>query len=177
MEEQRVLLDTFVAKLKLSAALCRGDRNQAEIYAVRLYTLTSGADGHFTAAATGEGLATRIIEQIVYQGAVEYPINYLMMESISAGYAAKRLESVLAEVLDNELIQTLGHLPIEVKRMIAFEVCTIAMDASRREDSNAVRVMKSLNAEKRATALQRAVKEHAPWIGKLITGLLKSVTL
>ena len=37
MEEQRVLLDTFVANMKQSAARCREDRIQAENYAETLY--------------------------------------------------------------------------------------------------------------------------------------------
>ena len=174
MEERQVLLDTFVAKIKLSAALCRGDRIQAWNYAQTLYRYTAGEYGYFTAAATGETLAMTVLTQVVDYSTGQLAVNALMMDRRFPGYSVKRLEVFLGEVLSSQLPPTLGNIPESNTQMICAEVWVIAMDASRGKNSEAVMLSKSLQREDRSSRLQRALEEHAPWIGRLVTEILKS---
>ena len=175
MEEQQVLLDTFVAKMKQSAALCRGDRIQVENYAVTLYRFTAGEYGHFTAAAAGESLAIKVLTQVVDYCTSEFVVNGLLGDALVPGYADKRLRAFLSEVLDRELPLTLGDIPDATKQMICDEIWVIALDVCRGKNSKAVMLWESAARESRSSRIQQVLDTHAPWVGKLLTELVKSV--
>jgi hypothetical protein len=60
MDDQQVLMDTFISRLRLAAAMARGDRTQVERYEEVVSDLIAGGSGHLTAAATGDNLAARL---------------------------------------------------------------------------------------------------------------------
>ena len=176
IKKHQVLLDTFVAKVKLSAALCRGDRFQVENYAGTLYRYTAGEYGHFTAAAAGESLAIKVLTQVVDYSTNELVVNALLVDRLFPGYSMKRLQVFLGDVLNRELPPILGDVSAATSEMICHEIWAIAMDANRRDNSQAVMLWKSLERENSSSALRRVVEEHASWIVRLVAEVLKSAS-
>ena len=128
MDERKVLLDTFVANVKATAALCRGDLVQCQNYRETVYLLTSGEHGHLTSAATGESLAVTVITQVANYCMNDHIANVLIGSAIVPGYADTQLRAYLGEVLYRELPPALGEVPYATKQMICTEIVTIAKD-------------------------------------------------
>ena len=176
MDEHQVLLDTFVAKVKQSAALCRGDRIQVENYAVTLYRLTAGECGHFSAAAAGESLAIKVLTRVVDYCTGEARVGFVMASLGMPGNPGRALTNFLGQLLDEELPPTLGDVPEATRRMICDEILVIAFDILRGEKSNAARLYESIHKEQRSEKFERFLDTHVPWLGKLMTEIVKSVS-
>ena len=176
MDEHQVLLDTFVAKVKQSAALCRGDRIQVENYAETLYRLTSGESGHFSAAAAGESLAIKVLTRVVDYCTGGARVGFVMASFGFPGNPGRALTKFLGQLLDEELPPTLGHVPEATLRMIYDEFLVIALDTLRGEKSNAAALYESLRREQRSEKFARFLDMHVPWLGKLMGEIVKSVS-
>ena len=176
MDERQVLLDTFVAKVKQSAALCRGDRIQVENYAETLYRLTAGESGHFTAAAAGESLAIKALTRVVDYCIGDARVGLLMASFGIPGNPGRDLINFLGQLLDEELPPTLGDVPEATRRMICDEILAIALDILRGEKSNAAMLYESIEKEQRSAKFERLFDTHAPWLGKLMAEIVKSVS-
>ena len=100
MDEQQVLLDTFVSKIKSVAALCRGDRVQLENYEDTVFRLTAGEKGHFTAAAAGESLEIRVLTQVSDYCEGEGRVGLIMSSLVMLGNPTRDLTSSLGQILD-----------------------------------------------------------------------------
>ena len=174
MDEQKVLLDTFVAKVKATAALCRGDLVQYDNYGETVYLLTAGEHGHLTAAATGESLAMKVITQVAHYCMNDHVTNVLIGSAIVPGYAETQLRAYLGEVLDRALPPTLGEVPYATKQMICTEIETIAKDTCLGKNSNVARILEREKRASKFSGIPRALDSHAPWLGKLLVELLKS---
>ena len=176
MDERQVLLDTFVAKVKQSAALCRGDRIQVENYAETLYRLTAGESGHFSADAAGESLAIKVLTRVVDYCTGEGRLGLVMASFGMMGNPGRDLTIFLGQLLDEELPPTLGDVPEATRRMICDEIVVIALDILRSDKSNAAKLYDSMEKEQRSAKLGRLLDTHAPWLGKLMTEIVKSVS-
>ena len=176
LKDQEVLLSTFVARIKDSAARSRGDRLQVENYARTVYELTSGEHGHLVAAATGESLALKVITQVVDYSTREFVGDVQVNNRLFPGYAEKRLLTHVGEVLDRELLPTLRDVPDATKKMIVDEILVIATDACRGKNSNAAKLWESAAREQATSNIQRTLDSHAPWFGKLVVEIVKSVS-
>ncbi len=176
MGERQVLLDTFVAKIKQSAALCRGDRIQVENYAETLYRLTAGESGHFSAAAAGESLAIKVLTRVVDYCTGGAMVGFVMASFGFPGNPAGALTKFLGQLLEEELPPTLGDVPEATRRMICDEILVIALDTLRGERSNAAALYESLYKEQRSEKFKRFLDMHIPLIGKLMAEIVKSVS-
>ena len=175
MDERQVLLDTFVAKVKQSAALCRGDRIQMDNYGKTLYRLTSGESGHFSAAASGESLAIGVLTQVVDYCTGDGRVGLVMASFGITGNPWRELSNFLGRLLDEELYSTLGDVPKAVRRMISDEIVAIALDILRGKNSNAIKLYQTIEREQRPAKFEGFLDMHAPWLGKLMTEIVKSV--
>ena len=173
MDSRQVMVDSFVATIKQAAALCRGDLAQFANYGNTRYRLTAGEVGHFTAAATGEGLAVKIIEDLVDYCRKEIVVGLLLVECQFPGHTAKKLERLSARVIDDELTSTLGELPYATKRMLWDEMTSIIWDIARGREGNAVAQWKSAKEEE--SSVWGTLEAHAPWVGRLLTEILKAM--
>ena len=176
MDERQVLLDTFVAKIKQSAALCRCDRIQVENYAETLYRLTAGKSGHFSAAVVGESLAIKVLTRVVDYCTGEGRVGLVMASFGIPGNPGRDLTNFLGQLLDEELPPALGEVPETTRRMICDEIVVIALDILRGEKSNAAKLYESIEKEQRSAKFERFLDTHAPWLGKLMTEIVKSVS-
>ena len=175
MDEHQVLLNTFVARIKEASALSRGDRVQVENYGSTVFDLTSGCHGHFAAAAAGESLALKVIEQVVQFATQDLVIDVLLGERIVPGYAEKRFRSRLGEILDRELVPVLADVPDEIKQMICDEIVVIALDCCRGKESNTALLWEIAQKEQRTSRIHDILATHASWVGRLLTEIVKSV--
>ena len=176
MDERQVLLDTFVAKVKQSAALCRGDRIQVENYAATLYGLTAGESGHFSAAAAGESLAIKVLTRVVDYCTGDARVGFVMASFGMPGNPGRELTNFLGQLLDEELPLALGDVPEATRRMICDEILVIALDMLRGKESNAAKLYESIHKEQRSEKFERFLDTHVPWLGKLMAEIVKSVS-
>ena len=173
MDEQQVLLDTFVARIRHSAALCRGDKVQMENYADTVVRLPAGESGHLTAAATGESLAISVLTQVAdyCEGAVPVVASFGIL-----GNPTRDLTSSIGQILERELPPTLGDVPLPIVKMICDEILVIALDVLRGKESEADKLYESIQKEQRASRIHRTLDRNAPWIGNLLGSIMKSFT-
>ena len=92
------------------------------------------------------------------------------------GNPGTTLTNFLGQLLDEELPPTLGDVPEATRRMICDEILVIAFDILRGEKSNAARLYESIRKEQRSEKFERFLDAHVPWLGKLMTEILKSVS-
>ena len=173
MDSRQVMVDSFVATIKQAAALCRGDLTQVDNYGNTRYRLTAGEFGHFTAAATGEGLAVKIIEYLVDYCNGEIVVGLLLIEDQFPGHTVKKLERLSVRIIDHELPSTLGELPDATKMMLWGEMTSIIEDIARGREGNAIAQWEAAKREGRSG--WRKLEAHAPWIGRLLTEILKAM--
>ena len=176
MTEQQVMLDTFVAKVKAVGAFSRGDLVQVENYLNVGRRLTAGESGHFAAAATGESLATKVIREMV-DLSMEQLRESLVAEKVGLPtYPEQDLTGFLDQLLERELPPTLGDIPPATRGMIHHEILSFAKDISLGKNSKTFEVYESLAREGKLFKIQQLLDRHGPWVGKLVSEIVKSMT-
>ena len=174
MDDQQVLTDTFVSKLRLAAAMARGDRAQVERYEEVVSDLIAGESGHLTAAATGDNLAHRIIENVVAHCVGKFLINGHQPVYLSLPHNAEiGLRSYIGELLDQELLSTMDNMTNPTRQMVCDATLAIAMDVCRRADSNAIRLWRTMDKERTPSRLAEILDTHAPWIGDILAAIIR----
>ena len=171
--ERQILLDTFLAKIKYSAAFSRGDRVQMENYNRAVLRLTSGEDGYLSAAVAGETLAIRVLEQVADYCIDKGRINFAMASLEGPGNPGRALANNLGEILDRELSPTLGQVSEPVRVTIQNEIWEIATDILRGKQGNAAKLWESVAQEQRRARPSRFITKYAASLGEFIGALLK----
>ena len=181
MDDQQVLMDTFISRLRLAAAMARGDRTQVERYEEVMSDLIAGGSGHLTAAATGDNLAHRIIENVVTHCVGKFLINGHHPVYLSLPHKAEvELRSYIGELLDQELLPTMKNMTNPTRQMVCDATLAIAMDVCRGANGNAVRLRRTADRERTPSRLRQILEvwpeSHWPGFALRQADVLQSYT-